>query len=111
MSEQEGAARRRRVFVNPWVLALHAGGAALIVLGIVLHVQYWQTPLLTMYGGMYGGLDPMVDEQAYLRGLATGQLAVELVPVTIGAGIAAVLGGLALQAVTWEQRMRMRAAA
>jgi len=108
MSEQEGAARRRRVSVNPWVLALHVGGAALIVLGIVLHVQYWQTSMLGMYGM---ALDPLVDQDAYERGLATGQLAVELVPVTIGAGIAAMLGALALQAVTWEQRMRMRAAA
>jgi len=111
MSEQEGAARRRRVSVNPWVLALHVGGAALIVLGIVLHVQYWQTSMLGMYGGYGMALDPLVDQDAYERGLATGQLAVELVPVTIGAGIAAMLGALALQAVTWEQRMRMRAAA
>ncbi|MET0162749.1 MAG: hypothetical protein ABW204_08850 [Microbacteriaceae bacterium] len=109
MSEQEGAARRRRVTVNPWVLALHVGGVALIVLGIVLHVQYWQTSMLGMYGGMYGGIDPLVDEDAYLRGLATGQLALELVPVTIGAGIAAMLGGLGLQAVAWEQRMRAAA--
>jgi len=111
MSEQEGAARRRRVTANPWVLALHVGGIALIVLGIVLHLRYWQTPLLTMYGGYGMGLDPLVDQDAYERGIATGQLAVELVPVTIGAGIAAMLGGLGLQAVAWEQRMRMRAAA
>jgi hypothetical protein len=111
MSEQEGAARRRRVTVNPWVLALHLGGVALVALGVVLHVQYWQTPFLGMLGGYGSMVDPLVDQDAYRRGLATGQLAVALVPVTIGAGIAAMLGGLGLQAVAWEQRMRMRAAA
>lgn len=108
MSEQEGAGRRQRV--NPWVLALHAGGFGLIALGIVLQLRYWQTDLLAMTG--YGSaLDPMVDQDAYERAIATGQLALAVTPVAIGTGILAILTALALQAVAWEQRMRMRATA
>ncbi len=109
MSEQEGAARRRRV-ANPWVIALHAGGVALIAVGLVLHAQFWQSAMLGLYGGFgseFGG----GDQAEFLRTVSTGQLVLSLVPVMVGAGFAAVLGGLALQAVAWEQRMRIRAAA
>ncbi len=109
MSEQEGAARRRRV-PNPWVIALHAGGVALVVIGILLHAQFWQSAVIGLYGGF--GMQPEngADQADLLRTMSIGQLALSLVPVTVGAGLAAVLGGLVLQAVTWEQRMRMRAA-
>ncbi|GMA29629.1 hypothetical protein [Arenivirga flava] len=110
MSEQEGAARRRRV-PNPWVIALHAGGVALVAVGIVLHALFWKDNLLGMYAGYGSELASGMTEEQFLRTLAAGQLATELVPVCIGAGIAAVLGALALQAVVWEQRMRMRASA
>ncbi len=109
MSEQEGAARRRRV-PNPWVIALHAGGVALVVVGVVLHALFWQSAMLGLYGGFgpdFGG----TDQADMLRTVSIGQLALSLVPVSVGAGLAAVLGGFVLQAVAWEQRMRMRAAA
>ncbi len=108
MSEQEGAARRRRV-PNPWVIALHAGGVALVGIGILLHAMFWQTSLLGLYGSVGGeGFGSPQDQESFLRELAVGQLAVALVPVVVAAGIAAVLGGLVLQAVAWEQRKRMR---
>lgn len=109
MSEQEGAARRRRV-ANPWVITLHGGGVALVVIGVLLHAMFWQSAMLGLYGGFGSGMDG-TDQAEILRSVSIGQLALSLVPVAVGAGLAAVLGGLVLQAVAWEQRKRMRAAA
>jgi hypothetical protein len=110
MSEEHVAPRRR---VNPWTLALLALGIVLAAGGSVLYLTSWSTAFGAQLS--FPGMDPFAEitaaeQEAMVREQAFASFLQELAPLAVGAGLAAVLAALVVQALVHERRAERSAA-